>query len=214
MIGLPVPVHGDPNIPGLILAGGRSSRMGGDDKCFRHLCGRPLLEHVIDRATPQVCRIIISSNSDAENFTAYELPVIGDVISDFAGPLAGVLSGLDWVSENIPQARWMASFATDTPFFPMDMVTRLAKAIDGTGASMASAASGGRMHPVFSLWPVTMRNDLRRAMNSEKIRRAGLWVDRCNTRRVEFGKQPFDPFFNINTPDDLAAAEQAAMLVR
>ncbi len=192
--------------------------MGGDDKCLKHLCGRPLLEHVIDRARPQVCRIILSSNGDEECFASYGLPVIGDVIKGFAGPLAGVLSGLEWVSENIPQARWMASFATDTPFFPKDMVARLAKAIDDTECAhpsdIACASSGGRMHPVFALWPVAMSKDLRLAMINKKMRKASLWMDSCRTERVEFQNQPFDPFFNINTPDDLATAERAAMLAR
>ncbi len=193
---------------GVVLAGGKARRMGGGDKCLKFLAGRPLLDHVIERARPQVSALIVNAGGDPARFSAWGLPVAADVIGGFAGPLAGILTGLEWASANMPDVRWVATFATDAPFLPEDLVGRLAEAVERQGADIACAASGGRVHPVFALWPLRLKDDLRRAMVGEDMRKVELWTARYRTARVDFSRRPFDPFFNINSPRELAAAER------
>ncbi|HET8726817.1 MAG TPA: molybdenum cofactor guanylyltransferase MobA [Alphaproteobacteria bacterium] len=194
-------------ITGVLLAGGLARRMGGGDKGLRLLGGRPILDHVVGRARPQVDALVLNANGDPARFAAYGLPVVPDSVEGFAGPLAGVLAGLDWAAVHAPGCRFVASFACDAPFLPRDLVSRLAAAVD-EGADMACAASGGRRHPVFGLWPVALREDMRRALVDEGVRKVDLWTARHRLVEVEFPLEPFDPFFNANRPDDLAAAER------
>lgn len=195
------------NVVGVLLAGGRARRMGGGDKPLRLLAGRPLLDHVLDRARPQVAALAINANGDGSRFQRYGLPVVADVVDGFQGPLAGVLTGLEWAVRERPGVGWLASFATDAPFVPRDLVTRLAAAVDA-GADIACAASGGRDHPVFALWPVRLRDPLRWALITEGVRKIDQWTARYRLARVEFPTEPLDPFFNVNRPDDLAEAER------
>ncbi len=197
-------------IVGLLLAGGLARRMGGGDKCMQLLAGRPLLEWLIEVAEPQVDTLILNANGDAARFAAYGLPVIADVIEGYAGPLAGVLTGMTWALENEPDAEWVMSFATDAPFLPADMVARLVGAVEAEGAEMACAASGGRTHPVFGLWPVRLRDELRAAMLDEDMRKMDMWTARYNIVEVPFAEEGGrDPFFNVNRPENLAEAEAA-----
>lgn len=145
----PVSAAGD--IAGVLLAGGLARRMGGGDKPLKMLGGRPILDHVIRRAQPQVSDLLLNVNGDAARFASYGLPMAGDVIDGHAGPLAGILTGMEWAAQHHPQAAWLASFATDAPFFPEDLVTRLRAAITAEDADMACAMSAGRTHPVFAL---------------------------------------------------------------
>jgi molybdopterin-guanine dinucleotide biosynthesis protein A len=195
-------------IAGILLAGGQSRRMGGGDKCLRRLGTRTILERVIERAAPQVAALALNANGDPARFAAYRLPVVADSIADFAGPLAGVLAGLDWAAARAPDCSHLASFATDAPFLPTDLVTRLAATVETGGAELACAASGGRTHPVFGLWPVTLREALRRALLDEGVRKVDRWTDRYRLSVVEYASEPFDPFFNTNRPDDLEIAER------
>lgn len=195
-----------PDIAGVVLAGGLARRMGGGDKALLELGGRPILAHVIERLEPQVGSIVINANGDPARFADYGLPVAADPIDGFAGPLAGVLAGFDWARENVPDAGWMVTVASDTPFFPSDLVARMLAAVEAEGAEMACAASGGRHHPVFGLWPVRLAEDLRRAMIDEDIRKVDIWTARYRLAAVEFGTDPFDPFFNANRPEDLEKA--------
>lgn len=192
---------------GLLLAGGLSRRMGGGDKCLRPLGGRPVLAHIIERARPQVSALVLNANGDPARFAAFGLPVAPDVIEGFAGPLAGVLTGMEWAAAHRPDAAWLATFATDAPFFPRDLVARLHAAIARGKADMACARSDGQDHPVFGLWPVRLRGDLRRAME-EGVRKVDLWTARYKLAVAEFTTAPFDPFFNANRPEDLAEAER------
>ena len=194
-------------IAGIILAGGLARRMGGGDKGLRLLAGRPLLAWVIERARPQVAALALNANGDPARFSRYRLPVVADSVEGFAGPLAGVLAGLDWAAERVADATYLASFATDAPFLPRDLVARLAAAIE-SGADLACAASDGRSHPVFGLWPLRLRDDLRRAMSEEGIRKVDQWTGRYRLETVLFSADPIDPFFNANRPEDLAAAER------
>ncbi len=149
---------------GVLMAGGRSRRMGGGDKCLRALAGKPILADVITRVRPQVSPLLLNANGDPARFADFGLPVVADVVGDFAGPLAGVLTGLEWAAAQAPESTWLASFATDAPFLPADLVARMADAVEAQGADMACAASNGRDHPVFGLWPLGLAGDLRRAM--------------------------------------------------
>ncbi|MCP5365652.1 MAG: molybdenum cofactor guanylyltransferase MobA [Hyphomicrobiales bacterium] len=194
-------------VAGLLLAGGRARRMGGGDKCLIRLGARTLLESIIERAHDQAAPLIINANGDPERFSAFGLPVVADVVDGYAGPLAGVLTALDWVHDNLPRCHWVASFAADTPFSPRDLVSRLCHGIQSDKADMACAASAGRTHPVFGLWPVRLRAELRAALISEGVRKIDSWTARYRLTTVDFAVTPHDPFFNINTADDLAIAE-------
>ena len=193
---------------GVVLAGGKARRMGGGDKCLLSVGGRSILDRVVERLRSQVSSLILNTNGDASRFAEYGLPVVGDVVEGFAGPLAGVLTGMEWAAEHAPDAPWVVSIAADTPFPPEDLVARLLDAVEGEGADMACAASGGRAHPVFGLWPVRLKGDLRRAVIEEEVRKVDLWTARHRLVEVEFACEPFDPFFNINRPEDLEEAER------
>jgi molybdopterin-guanine dinucleotide biosynthesis protein A len=195
-------------VVGVLLAGGLARRMGGGDKCLRPLGDRPILAHVIERARPQVAALVLNANGDPARFAAFGLPVAADVVEGFAGPLAGVLTGMDWARANRPDCLWVATIATDTPFFPADLVARLLAAIERAGADLACAASDGRAHPVFGLWPVRFADDLRAAMTHEAIRKVDVWTARHRLVEVPFATDPIDPFFNTNRPEDLAEAER------
>jgi molybdopterin-guanine dinucleotide biosynthesis protein A len=201
-----------PPVIGLLLAGGLSRRMGGGDKSLRLLAGRPVLAHVIERVRPQVRRLCLNANGDPARFAAFGLPVVADSIEGFAGPLAGVLAGLEWAAENAPDCQWVASVPTDAPFLPRDLVQRLFVPCLRGDADMACAVSAGQAHPVAGLWPISARGQLRRALVEEEIRKVDLWTARYRLAPVEFSAEPVDPFFNANRPEDLAEAERLVTL--
>jgi len=192
---------------GLLLAGGQSRRMGGGDKTLRSLGGIPLLEHVIERLRPQVDTLVLNANGDPSRFAKFGLPVVADSVLGFAGPLAGVLAGLEWAAAHRADCPFVVSVATDAPFLPPDLISRFIEAIERDAADLACAASDGRSHPVFGLWPVRLRNDLRRAVVEEGIRKVDQWTARHRLVTVSFLIDPIDPFFNANRPEDLATAE-------
>jgi molybdopterin-guanine dinucleotide biosynthesis protein A len=202
-------------VAGVLMAGGLSRRMGGGDKCLRPLAGRPILAHVVERARPQVGPLVLNANGDPARFAAFGLPVAADVIEGFAGPLAGVLTGLEWARLHAPDCRWLASFACDAPFLPGDFVARLLAAVAAEDAELACAASLGRPHPVFGLWPLALEDDLARAMREEALRKVDVWTARYRLATVDFPEAvtdagPLDPFFNTNRPEDLERAERFA----
>ena len=141
-------------------------------------------------------------------FAGFGLPVAADLIAGFAGPLAGVLTGMAWARASRPGCPWIATIATDTPFFPLDLVARLWAALEGERADLACVTSGGRTHPVFGLWPVRLADELHRAMTAEQIRKVDVWTARYRLALVDFPTAPVDPFFNTNRPEDLAEAER------
>ena len=205
-------------VAGVILAGGLSRRMGGGDKSLRPLGGKPVLAHVIARARPQVAALVLNANGDPARFADFGLPVAPDVVEGFAGPLAGILTGLAWAEANLPGCRWLASFACDAPFLPEDLVARMLAAVEAEGAELACAASRGRAHPVFGLWPLGLRADLEAAMRDEEIRKVDRWTARHRLATAEFPdvettRGPLDPFFNANRPEDLEEAARLAALL-
>ncbi len=195
------------SVVGVLLAGGQSRRMGGGDKNLRQLGGRPILDRVIERLQPQVGRLILNANGDPGRFARTGLTVVPDSVEGFVGPLAGVLAGLDWAAANVPAAMWVVTAATDAPFLPADLVARLVVATE-EGAELVCAASHGQPHPVIGLWAVRLREDLRRAVVEEGLRKVDAWTARHRLAMVDFPADPVDPFFNVNTPEDLAAAER------
>jgi molybdopterin-guanine dinucleotide biosynthesis protein A len=201
-----------PPMIGLLLAGGRATRMGGGDKCLRLLAGRPLLDHVLERLRPQLRRLLINANGDPARFAAYGLPVAPDSPPDFAGPLAGVLAGLEWAARDAPDCPLLLSAPTDAPFLPRDLARRLWAAREAEGADIAMATSGGRTHPVVGLWPVGLAPALRQALVEEGLRKVDIWTARYRVAVVDFPSEPVDPFFNANRPEDLAEAERLIAL--
>ncbi len=201
------------DVVGVLLAGGLSRRMGAGDKMLRQVGGRPILQRVIDRLAPQTGAMLLNANGDPERFAAFDLPVAADVVDGFAGPLAGVLTGMEWARANRPDWRWIVTVPTDAPFLPNDLVARLRSAVDRQGADMACAASGGRAHPVCGLWPVALAAALRTAMVEEEIRKVDVWTGRYRLAVVDWPSAPVDPFFNANRPEDIARAERFAAAV-
>jgi len=193
---------------GIILAGGQSRRMGGTDKPLLELCRVPLLARSISALRPQCDALLISANGDPARFSTYGLPVVADDVPDFAGPLAGILAGLDFIAAYVPEARFAVSVAADTPFLPGDLVARLHQARDAEGAELACARSDGRIHPVIALWPIAIRIDLRQALVEEGERKIERFLARYSLAYADWPAEPYDPFFNINTPADLAEATQ------
>lgn len=187
---------------GVILAGGQARRMGGGDKGLLRLGGSTILRHVIDRFAPQVAGLALNANGNPDRFSKIGLPVIADSIDDFAGPLSGVLAGLDWAAGQ--DATHIVTAAADTPFFPCDLVPQLCLAAEKAGVEMALAATPDGRHPTFGLWPVALRENLRDAL-SGGLRKVILWTDSHGAAIAEFPDNA--AFFNVNTPDDLAQAE-------
>lgn len=196
-------------IVGLVLAGGRSTRMGGDDKAMLAFAGCRLIDHVASRLAPQVGRLAISANGDLDRFGLPGVAVLPDTIPGGLGPLAGVLAGLEWAA-TLPGVTGLVTVATDTPFLPKDLVERLAATRSGP-VSLVVAASAGRVHPVDALWPVDAADDLRNFLEAGETYRAMRFVEKIGYSSVSFDAVALpggavDPFFNVNTREDLATA--------
>jgi molybdopterin-guanine dinucleotide biosynthesis protein A len=192
---------------GVILAGGQATRMGGGDKGLLRLGGTSVLDRVIERLSPQVAALALNANGNAARFAALGLPVLPDSIDGFAGPLAGVLAGLDWAAELGADA--IVTAAADTPFFPCDLVPQLLLAGEGMAHPLVLAATrdperGRARHPTFGLWSMGLRDDLRASLE-EGMRKVVQWTGRHGGREAVFPDEA--AFFNINTPEDLKKAE-------
>lgn len=209
-----VPFSG--RVAGIVLAGGLSRRMGGGDKPLLELGGRPMLATILDRLRPQVDTVAINANGNPERFAPFGAPVIADTIEGHAGPLAGILAGMRWAGRNLRGARAIITVAGDTPFFPIDLVERLNNAVaDLDGPVIALCGSAGHVHPVFGRWPIALADPLEQFLTEGEERKILAFADRHRRVSAEFqpyrsGPAEFDPFFNINTPDDIAEGEAIA----
>lgn len=202
-------MSGDRRPVGVLLAGGLARRMGGGDKPLLRLGGRTLLECARDRLAPQCVDLMLNANGDPARFARFGLPVVADTLPGHPGPLAGILAGLRWAARHQPEARDVLSLPADTPFAPLDLAARLGEA-RGARAAVACAASGGRLHPAVALWPVALADALEAALRAGERRVRG-WAERQGLAVCTFAAAPFDPFLNVNTPADLAAARAAGM---
>jgi len=202
------------NIPtpptiGLVLAGGLARRMGGGDKARIKIGGSTILDRVLATMSGQCVDIIINANGDPQRFADTGCAVVTDSVPDFAGPLAGILAGLDWLAAQGNGIEWLASVPGDCPFLPDDLVERLHAARRERGVPLACARSGDWRHPVVALWPLALREDLRKALVEEGLRKIEIWTARHGVAIANWPDKPVDPFFNVNTPED---AERAAHL--
>ncbi|MBG0811615.1 molybdenum cofactor guanylyltransferase MobA [Methylosinus sp. H3A] len=195
---------------GLILAGGQARRMGGVAKPLLEVGGAPILEHLLRRLAPQCVRLALNANGDPQRYAAFHLPIVPDKVEGFAGPLAGVLAGLDHVAANFPDIPLVLSVPADTPFIPHDLAQRLASARADAKAEIAVAKSGDRVHHAVALWPVALREPLRHALVKEDLRKVSGFIERHANTLVEWPDAPYDPFFNVNRPEDVEQAERIA----
>jgi molybdopterin-guanine dinucleotide biosynthesis protein A len=195
---------------GLVLAGGLARRMGGGDKARIRIGDKTILERVLARIGPQCTAIIINANGDPARFADAGLPVVADTVPDFAGPLAGILAGLDWAAAHAPDATDIVSVPGDCPFLPVDLVDRLMAARTAQQRPLACARSGDWRHPVVGLWPIALRTDLRKALIEEGLHKIEIWTARHGVAIADWPTVPVDPFFNVNTPEDAAEAGRIA----
>lgn len=199
-------------IVGCVLAGGLSRRMGGEEKALLKLGGEPMLSRIIERLRPQAAQLVLNANADPGRYASFGLPVVADNISGFAGPLAGVEAGMKWAIEHVAGATHMVTAATDTPFFPHNLVASFVDAI-ATADDIVMATSQGNRHPVFALWPLRLHGDLRDWLQRTDTFKVMAWVRGHSLQLVEFSPadlsgEQIDPFFNANTPEEFAAAEK------
>ena len=191
---------------GVILAGGQSSRMGGEDKRFSILGGQPLFNHVLQRTQKQVDIVAISANDKASRFSSYGLPLIEDVMGDQVGPLAGILSSLLWARANHPDCRTVATFPVDSPFYPEDLVSKLTLNLRSTRTDIAIARYKSQSSWLFGLWSVSLIGALQHYLIDRQERKVQVWVKNQRYCDISFDDYTDDPFFNINTPAELDIA--------
>lgn len=204
--------HDCPATLGVLLAGGLARRMGGCDKTLRVIGGRTILGRIIKRLAPQCDELVLNANGDPGRFASFDVPVLADTVEGSVGPLAGILAALDWAAANRPEIAWVLSVAADCPFLPHDLVARLHEARIALGAQLAVASSHGRAHPVIGLWAVELRDDLRRALVVDDCRKIDSWTMRYRLATVAWPTEPFDPFFNANTVEDIVEAQRLSRL--
>jgi len=198
---------------GLVLAGGLARRMGGGDKTRIKIGGITILDRVLACLSAQCAGIVINANGDPRRFADTGVPVVADSVPNHPGPLAGILAGLDWLAAQNNGVEWMLSVPGDCPFLPDDLVEKLhfARRKMGAGVPLACARSGEWRHPVVALWPLVLREDLRRALVDEDLRKIEVWTARHGVAVVDWPTEPVDPFFNVNTPEDAAEATRIAL---
>jgi molybdenum cofactor guanylyltransferase len=198
---------------GLVLAGGLARRMGGGDKARIEIGGVSILDRVLATLSAQCVRIIINANGDPQRFADTGCPVIPDNVPDYPGPLAGILAGLDWLKAQDNGVEWLVSVPGDCPFLPDDLVEKLhiARRKMGSGVPLACARSGEWRHPTVALWPLALRENLRKALVEEGLRKIEVWTGRHSVAIADWPPEPIDPFFNVNTPEDAERATRIAL---
>lgn len=194
-------------ILGVVLAGGLARRMGGQNKALLKLRNGHLIDHVLARLASQCADILISSNDDAAVFGQFRRTVIPDAIQGHAGPIAGVYSAMEWAVTQAPLSEWILSAPVDCPFLPGDLAERLWNSATDSAKPVALAASAEHVHYVCGLWHVSLHETIRRLLETDEIRRAETIAEKCGYSSTSWHASAIDPFFNINTADDLALAE-------
>lgn len=186
--------------PAVILAGGRSSRMGGGDKCLLPIAGKSLIAHILETLSPQTRDILINANSDPAPFLKFGLPVLPDAMPGFQGPLAGLLTGMRWSRRRHPRAAYLLSAASDVPFLPADLVEALSRALAERNADIAIASCPLGTHPTIGLWPVDLADRLEHDLMHTPVRAMHRWLSGFRVAQAQF---PSDALANINTPVEL-----------
>ena len=198
-------------VVGVILAGGKGKRRGGREKPLQSLQGRALVEHVIERAAPQVDELILSSNSDPALYTQLQLPMIADHFIGHSGPLLGISSAMVWATTQYAQAEtlpYLACFAADVPFFPASLVAQLLHGMMTSGSQVAVAREAGQLQPLFSVWDIESHSKLDRAI-AAGVHGPKPLLPELNSITVDVTAESTFDFANINTLQELQALEQA-----
>ena len=200
------------NIVGAILAGGKSKRMG-EDKLFLNLNNKTLIEHTIDKVKKYLNELIIITNKKNEFFTKNNLKTVKDCLSGQLGPLVGILTAMNWAKENSPNCSWIASFPCDTPFFPETVISKFIEESKKKESLILCASSHGRKHNIFGLWSLDLYDKLYNDIVNNKVRKVQDWTKANNIKNLEFKFKNYDPFFNINTTEDLELAKKLSLKI-
>jgi len=195
------------NILGAILAGGQSKRMG-KDKLFLELNNKKLIEHTIDKVKKYLKKVIIITNQDNEFFSKNNLITVKDCIEGQLGPLVGILTAMKWAKENLSKCSWIATFPCDTPFFPEKIIESFIKESEKKESLILCASSHGRKHNIFGLWSLDLYDKLKDDLINKKVRKVQDWTEKNKIKNLEFTFKDYDPFFNINTEEDLEFAKK------
>ena len=201
------------NILGAILAGGQSKRMG-KDKLFLELNNKKLIEHTIDKVKKYLKKVIIITNQDNEFFSKNNLITVKDCIEGQLGPLVGILTAMKWAKENLSKCSWIATFPCDTPFFPESIIESFIEESEKKESLILCASSHGRKHNIFGLWSLDLYDKLKDDLINKKVRKVQDWTDKNKIKNLEFTFKDYDPFFNINTEEDLEFAKKLSKKIK
>jgi len=201
------------NILGAILAGGQSKRMG-KDKLFLELNNKKLIEHTIDKVKKYLKEVIIITNQDNEYFSKNNLITVKDCIEGQLGPLVGILTAMKWAKENLTKCSWIATFPCDTPFFPESIIRSFIKESEKKESLILCASSHGRKHNIFGLWSLDLYDKLKDDLMNKKVRKVQDWTEKNKIKNLEFEFKDYDPFFNINTKEDLEFAKKLSKKIK
>jgi len=201
------------NILGAILAGGQSKRMG-KDKLFLELNNKKLIEHTIDKVKKYLKKVIIITNQDNEFFSKNNLITVKDCIEGQLGPLVGILTAMKWAKENLNKCSWIATFPCDTPFFPKSIIESFIKESEKKESLILCASSHGRKHNIFGLWSLDLYDKLKDDLINKKVRKVQDWTEKNKIKNLEFKFKDYDPFFNINTEEDLEFAKKLSKKIK
>jgi len=201
------------NILGAILAGGQSKRMG-KDKLFLEFNNKKLIEHTIDKVKKYLKKVIIITNQDNEFFSKNNLTTVKDCIEGQLGPLVGILTAMKWAKENLSKCSWIATFPCDTPFFPESIIKRFIEESEKKESLILCASSHGRKHNIFGLWSLDLYEKLKDDLINKKVRKVQDWTEKNKIKNLEFKFKDYDPFFNINTEEDLEFAKKLSKKIK
>jgi len=201
------------NILGAILAGGQSKRMG-KDKLFLELNNKKLIEHTIDKVKKYLKKVIIITNQDNEFFSKNNLTTVKDCVEGQLGPLVGILTAMKWAKENLNKCSWIATFPCDTPFFPESIIKSFIEESKKKESLILCASSHGRKHNIFGLWSLDLYDKLKDDLMNKKVRKVQDWIEKNKIKNLEFEFKDYDPFFNINTKEDLEFAKKLSTRIK